>query len=160
MKCHLQQAFEHARASGAVAQKRQKALYDKFTNKPRLSIGDRVSLHNPAVKTGLTRKFHLPWKGPFTIVSQIDDVVFAIADSTGKVQTVHCDRLKLYTATPNAVAPSDLVVPPTAVPTQPQYHAEAHYDVQLPVVPQLLPAAAHGYGLRHRGNLQLPQRYR
>eukprot|EP00117_Sycon_ciliatum_P025918 scpid18163/ scgid5290/ Retrovirus-related Pol polyprotein from transposon 412; Protease; Reverse transcriptase; Endonuclease len=95
LKSALQMAHQHARAAGAAAQKRQKTFYDQSATTPRYAVGDTVYLHDPVIKPGLTKKFHRPWKGPFSIVQQIDDVVYRIYDtSSGKLQTVHVDRLK------------------------------------------------------------------
>ena len=117
LKCQIQQSYQHARDAGAIAQQRQKTLYDKSSAKPRFGVGDLVSLHSPAIKPGTTSKFHRPWKGPFTILELIDDVVYRIADQSGVPQTVHVDRLKKFSG--SSMLPSTLT-------DMPRYHNTSH----------------------------------
>ena len=43
-----------------------------------------------------SRKFRLSWLGPYTIIARKGEVVYDVRhDSSGKVETVHEDRLKL-----------------------------------------------------------------
>jgi hypothetical protein len=53
-----------------------------------------VYLYNPALKSGLTRKFAKPWKGPSLITKKISELNYEIMDSKGKRQVVHVNRLK------------------------------------------------------------------
>jgi len=53
-----------------------------------------VYLYHPAMKPGLTKKFHFPWTGPFQITKKISDLNFEIADQNSKKQVVHVNRLK------------------------------------------------------------------
>ena len=69
LKLSLQQSYSHARAAGAQAQRRQKDYYDHKSTPPRFAVGDKVRLHNPAVKPGTTKKFYLPWTGPYELLS-------------------------------------------------------------------------------------------
>jgi hypothetical protein len=53
-----------------------------------------VYLYNPALKSGLTRKFAKPWIGPCQIIRKISELNYEIMDSKGKRQVVHVNRLK------------------------------------------------------------------
>jgi hypothetical protein len=63
-------------------------------NQREFEVQDLVYLHNPALKSGLTRKFAKPWIGPCQIAKKISELNFEIRDSKGKRQVVHVNRLK------------------------------------------------------------------
>ena len=167
----LQQAYRHARSAGAIALKRQKTWYDKRSSSQHLQVGDMVRLHCPAVKPGTTPKFHRPWRGPFSILEKIDDVVFRIADQSGKTQTVHTDRLKKFNG-PGVVLPpvndgingnddddddeDDNDDDDHPQQQYPGYQVRILYDVPI----RLHQPIAGPYGLQNRGNIQPPVRYR
>ena len=182
LRRNLQRAFTHARDAGATAQRRQKAHYDKHAKQPKLNVGDMVRLHSPAVKPGTTSKFHRPWKGPYTVLERVDDVVLRIADKSGTTQTVHVDRLKAWTGSDLPASANELVPnsPPTSIA---DYMPDVEYNmqpvpipapVQAPPAPVIAaapvppPAAAlnhapvpvvHHYDLRNRANIQPPARF-
>ena len=84
----LQQSFQHARAAGAVSQKRQKDYYDVRSTIPKFAVGDLARLHSLVVKPGQCKKFVCPWTDPFKVVTVVDDVVFRVEDcKSGKQQT-------------------------------------------------------------------------
>ena len=58
-----------------TAQRRQKDYYDCRVAGDELKVGDRVYLHVPVIKSGQTKKLHLPWHG-----SQISDVTYRIEE--------------------------------------------------------------------------------
>ena len=60
----LEEVHEHAREHLRAAQKRQKDHYDQRIAGEQIKVGDRVFLHDPAVKKGQTKKLHSPWQGP------------------------------------------------------------------------------------------------
>ena len=72
-------------------------------------VGDIVSLHDPVVKRGHSRKFHRPWKGPYKVVKIIGPTVYCIQDykNTRKRKIVHFNRLKpaYYEHTPASELP-------------------------------------------------------
>ena len=158
----LKTAYDHARAAGITAQKRQKAVYDKKVTKPSFAAGDQVFLHVPVVKPGTTPKFHRPYKGPYSVIKVIDDVVVQIMDKSGQLQTVHVDRLKKTTA----CNPS-LVGQPGEPQPEPTFHRSETPNYQPTVVlldanaqtPAPIPVV-HRYDLRNRRNNVLPARYR
>lgn len=175
LKNNLQRAFCHAREADAAAQRRQKSYYDKHAKEPKFKPGDYVRLHSPAVKPGTTPKFHRPWRGPYIVLEQIDDVVLRIADKAGTTQTVHVDRLKPWTG-PIVTSDVNDSVQPDSVPATENFEYTPAVDYewdgqQVPVVPAApvpapVPVAVpapvpvvHHYNLRNRLNIQPPQRY-
>jgi hypothetical protein len=60
----------------------------------KFQVKDFVYLYNPALKLGLTKKFHFPWSGPFEITRKISDLNYEVADQNGKRQIVHVNRIK------------------------------------------------------------------
>ena len=165
----IQTAHTHARKAGAVAQRRQKALYDKRSRKPGIVVGDSVYLHSSVVTPGTSPKFHRPWTGPYVVVEFVDDVVVRIADGSGKMQTVHVDRLKHSKSAFVPVSPSETTEsqPCRSLPRLPEPIVE--YIVEPQQAPQVaLPLGAvpavhpvpQVYLLRNRQNLRRPVRYR
>ena len=57
----LEEVHEHAREHLRAAQKRQKDHYDQRIAGEQIEVGDRVFLHEPAVKKWQTKKLHSPW---------------------------------------------------------------------------------------------------
>ena len=51
-------------------------------------------LYNPAVKPGLSRKFHKYWSGPYKVIAKISDLNYEIVDQNDKKQIIHVNRLK------------------------------------------------------------------
>ena len=169
----LQQSFQHARAAGAVSQKRQKDYYDVRSTIPKFAVGDLVRLHSPVVKPGQCKKFVCPWTGPFKVVTVVDDVVFRVEDcKSGKQQTVHFNRLKKCNGTnsisaspkPTGTASSDRPVLNSSVPI-PDIAVDYYQDdvVPQPLVNPLPPqqaAVQHRHQLRNRAGIQAPARFR
>ena len=97
-------------------QNRHKDIYDKAVHGDPYSPGDRVWLHCPAVPRGRCRKFHRPWKGPFSILKQIGYTCFRIRDDQHPRRrfVVHFNRLRPYYDPPNdhsSMDPEEVVVP-------------------------------------------------
>ena len=93
----LEEVHEHAREHLRTAQKRQKDYYDQRIAGEQIKVGDRVFLHDPAVKKGQTKKLHSPWQGPYIVMTKIGDVTYRIQaeDNPRKRKVVHFNRLKL-----------------------------------------------------------------
>ena len=92
----LEDVHENAREHLRTAQKRQKDHYDQRIAGEQIEIGDRVFLHEPAVKKGQSKKLHSPWQGPYIVVTRIGDVTYRIQaeDNPRKRKVVHFNRLK------------------------------------------------------------------
>ena len=130
-----------------TAQRRQKDYYDARSSTPRFAIGDYVRLHSPAMKPGQTKKFYLPWKGPYKVLEVIDDVVYRIENcATGKLQVVHMNRLKPSGSPGSELEVSDFVPLPEA--TVDFYHDELIQNRTAPA-----------HNLRDRAQLRLPRHF-
>jgi len=92
----LEEVHEHAREHLRTSQKRQKDYYDQRIAGEQIKVGDRVFLHDPAVKKGQTKKLHSPWQGPYIVMTKIGDVTYRIQaeDNPRKRKVVHFNRLK------------------------------------------------------------------
>jgi hypothetical protein len=56
-----------------------------------------VWLYHPIWKRGKSPKLQTCWKGPYTIITHIDDVVYQVQrHSRAKMMVVHLDRLAPY----------------------------------------------------------------
>ena len=76
---------------------RAKARYDLRTDSQKYDPGDRVWLYNPQRKKGVSPKLTCPWRGPYVILTCINDVVYRVKEgSHGKPLIVHSDRLKPF----------------------------------------------------------------
>ena len=59
--------------------------------------GDKICIHDTRRKNGLSLKVQNRWDGPYTVVSQISDLIFTSKrTSKGKFVIVHRNRLKPY----------------------------------------------------------------
>ena len=81
------------------AQRKQKKGYDNRNNLDKsapFKVGDRVWLNDTAVPKGLSRKFHLQWSGPYTVLNRLGGTNYHIRPESGnrKSKVVHCNRLK------------------------------------------------------------------
>ena len=93
----LEEVHEHAREHLRAAQKRQKDHYDQRIAGEQIEVGDRVFLHDLAVKKGQTTKLHSVWQGPYIVITRIGDVTYHIqvVDNPRKRKVVHFNCLKL-----------------------------------------------------------------
>jgi hypothetical protein len=77
-----------------------KTHYDRAANCAGYHKGDKVWLYRPTYKKGKSPKLQSPWKGPYTIVTRINDVVYRIQrNPRSKKMVVHLDRLAPYRGT-------------------------------------------------------------
>ena len=91
----MQVAFEEVEVNLGLAHKRQKKLYDRRLHGDGFRVGDKVWLHSPVVKRGLSRKLVLPWTGPYVVEKKLSEVNYKIRSEDGrKSHVVHFDRLK------------------------------------------------------------------
>ena len=72
----LEEVHEHTREHLRAAQKRQKDHYDHRIAGEQIKVGDRVFLHDPAVKKGQTKKLHSPRQGSYIVMTKIGDVTY------------------------------------------------------------------------------------
>ena len=100
-KLAFQKAYESARLTLNQSQKRRNALYNRKVHGPLYQEGQKVLLHSPVVPVGKSPKFFSPWKGPYVVIQDINDVTYRIEDPLTKKQlVVHYDRLKPFKEPP------------------------------------------------------------
>ena len=98
-KLAFQKAYESARSTLNQSQKRRNALFNRKVLGPLYREGQKVLLHSPVVPVG--ESFFCPWKGPYVIIQDINDVTYRIEDPLTKKQlVVHYDRLKPFKEPP------------------------------------------------------------
>ena len=94
----LRNAFEVVQKRMPGKLKREKELYDRKIHGEPFQEKSLVWLHSPVVKPGSSKKFRLPWSGPYRVVKKLSDVTYRIQDLRNKKtrKVVHFDRLKSY----------------------------------------------------------------
>ncbi|XP_063599566.1 uncharacterized protein LOC134775886 [Penaeus indicus] len=75
---NLVEVHRRVRGKLKVAGHAMKGTYDRRTREVRYNIGDRVWLHNPRRKRGLSPKLQSPWEGPYTVLAALSDVTYRI----------------------------------------------------------------------------------
>ena len=90
----FRQAHMNARETLGYRQGTQKDLYQKNVFKEELKPGEKVWLFAP--QKAKSRKFFLPWIGPYNIIETTSEVNYKISKDTNskKWQIVHYNRLK------------------------------------------------------------------
>ncbi|MPC21896.1 hypothetical protein E2C01_014899 [Portunus trituberculatus] len=73
-----------------------KELYDRRMRDARYAEGDRVWLHNPRRRRGLSPKLQSPWKGPYTVMAVPSAVTYKMRRGHKRALVVHADRLWRY----------------------------------------------------------------
>ena len=93
----MESTHEYVRVKLQHSSSRQKRYYDQKINGKTHNTGDLVWLHEPRRKLGLCPKLQRYWKGPFTVIQKINDLLYRIQRSPkSKPKVVHFDRLKEY----------------------------------------------------------------
>jgi hypothetical protein len=94
---HLHDIHNYVRQHLKVASDRMKTRYDKLVNSAGYQEGDRVWLYRPTRTKGKSPKLQSSWKGPYKIVTRINDVVYRIQKyPRSRMMVVHLDRLAPY----------------------------------------------------------------
>ena len=93
LRQRLQRSHDLARKALTATQKQQKVYYDRRCHGGGFSEGDRVWLHNPALRTGESAKFHCWWTGPWTVKKRLSECVYRI-QMRRRRRVVHFNRLK------------------------------------------------------------------
>ena len=88
---------EMARKKITANQEIYKAQYDKNASDPPFQVGDKVYLHDPTKKRGLSRKLREHFIGPCVIKEQLSPVTYRIGNlpDPRMCDVVHSNRLKL-----------------------------------------------------------------
>lgn len=94
---NLVKTHAHARNNLKKSNEYQKRQYDQAAKKRELKPGQAVWLYDPSRKKGICSKLLPKWKGPFTVIRKIDDLVYMIKRSRRQPAKIyHIDRLVLY----------------------------------------------------------------
>ena len=97
LKNRVSEAFDLVRKNMSQHHVYQKELNDWMVHGQPFSTGDWVWLYSPVVGKGGSRKLHCPWKGPYTVIKKISDVItYRIRNLQVRKdrQVVHFNRLK------------------------------------------------------------------
>ena len=101
----LKTADELVRARLLAKDDRRLAANHALSGVVTYAVGDKVWLHNPVVKQGLTRKLTSPWVGPFEVIDTYPNLVnykvhpldkLGRRVNNAKSRLVHVGRLKRY----------------------------------------------------------------
>lgn len=96
----LQERFAevHHRVRGKLraASQAMKGLYDRRVREASYAVGEKVWLHNPRRRRGLSPKLQSPWEGPYTVIAVISGVTYKIQRGRRRPSIVHVDRLWRY----------------------------------------------------------------
>jgi hypothetical protein len=97
----LAKVHEKVRKIRAEAATKMKQYYDLTASLAPFKPGDKVFLYMKAPKRGQNSSLHVPWVGPYTILSIINDCDARIQNDnkTKDIQIVHMDRLAPYPTT-------------------------------------------------------------
>ena len=92
----LVEAHQEVRDKLRTASRTMKELYDRRMRDTRYAVGDKVWLHNPRRRRGLSPKLQSPWEGPYTILAVPSAVTYKIQRGHKRAMVVHADRLWRY----------------------------------------------------------------
>lgn len=93
---HLAEVHHQVRGKLRVAGRAMKDNYDRRMREVKYAVGDRVWLHNPRRKRGLSPKLQSPWEGPYTVIAVLSAVTYRIKRGRKRSSVVHVDRLWRY----------------------------------------------------------------
>ena len=102
----LDKVHQHAREKIQIATERMKHYYDTKTNAQPLEPGQKVWLHNPKRRKGVSPKLSRPWEGPYLVKDRLNDVVYRIQKGPhSKPKIVHRNRLWRYSGERHSASP-------------------------------------------------------
>ena len=99
LRDHLRRLHHQVRDRVREVMLHQKQRYDRRVHNPEFKAGDLVWLFDPRRDRGRNPKLQGHWKGPYVIVSLVNDVVAKVelkGDPRAKHRTVHVDRLARF----------------------------------------------------------------
>ncbi|CAG2245955.1 unnamed protein product [Mytilus edulis] len=95
LKERIEDAHTFVRGHIKQAILRQKTYHDKKLSWRKFEKGDEVYIFFPQKKIGCSPKLTSFWRGPFTILRKMSDVLYEVnCGRSGKPQVIHCDRIK------------------------------------------------------------------
>lgn len=91
----LERTHSFVRENLETAMNRQKRYHDMKLSWERFKPGDRVFVYFPQKKIGCSPKLTSFWRGPYEVLEQWSDVLYAVScGRKGEKQIIHCDRLR------------------------------------------------------------------
>jgi hypothetical protein len=75
LKSNLRLAYKSAAKANRKSHLNNKQVYDRRTKPREFKVQDLVCLYNPAVKSGLTKKFAKPWIDPCQVTKKISELI-------------------------------------------------------------------------------------
>lgn len=95
----LQDRIERAHATvrqyTQQSMRRQKQIHDSRTAYEQFNTGDQVFVYFPIRQTGTSSKLTPFWRGPFSIVGKLSNVLYKVnCGRNGTVQVIHCNRIR------------------------------------------------------------------
>ena len=91
----MQSCYEVARSNLNTKKEISKEYYDRITNVPLFTVGEKVLLHDEKVRRGRSAKLCQPYIGPYEIIS-VDGVNVNLRLPRNKTFKVHANRLKPF----------------------------------------------------------------
>ena len=91
----LRRVFKETKLKLESAAEKQELYRKKSAVDKKITVGNLVMLHTPAIKQGLCKKFTKFNRGPFRVLREISNVNLEIQEieNPDRIQTVHVDRL-------------------------------------------------------------------
>ena len=129
LDCRLRKIHRVARAKNDVQHRLQKEHYDQHCSGVPFAVGDLVWLRDTVIMPGVSRKFHWPWKGPYSVIKRVSDTVYDVqlVANSAAVKRVHFNRLKRCHSVHSQ--PSEAhEFPSVAEPSLPAESGEATFD--------------------------------
>ena len=95
LQIRLQSCYAVARSNLKAKKEKSMQYYDKNTNVPLFTVGEKVLLHDEKIRRSRSSKLSLPYIGPYKIIS-VDDVNITLQLPRNKTLKVHANRLKPF----------------------------------------------------------------
>ena len=97
LRQRLGEIHEFARNHLKVSSDRMKRRCDQKATDTEFHRGDAVWLYNPKRRKGYSPKLQSSWEGPYTVIKEINDLIYRIQLSPrSKRKVVHVERLAKY----------------------------------------------------------------
>ena len=91
----LERAHSFVRQNLETAMNRQKKYHDMRMSWEKFKPRDMVFVYFPQKKIGCSPKLTSFWRGPFEVLEQWSDVLYAVScGRKGEKQIIHCDRMR------------------------------------------------------------------
>ncbi|GBO11422.1 hypothetical protein AVEN_160862-1 [Araneus ventricosus] len=100
LEARLESVHAFTRERIKLASERMETRYDSRATDHHFKDGDLVWMYNPKRRRGMCPKLQENWEGPYSIVKELNDVVYRVQrSSNAKKKVIHINRLASYRAT-------------------------------------------------------------